>query len=313
MKWTHTAVCAVLALGGWPGATGLALAQPEARFEFRATKGGLSKDAVPLHVGLDIEPLYEADGSATRFDAEVRIRWRADTAMPALELHAKDLQFDAARLDGNLLPAPVVDDQRQRVRFDVPGGIAPGAHELLVRYRGLIGKSPEGLYSIASPSREGTRHVLATLLEPIGARRLLPLWDEPVFRVPFEVRVVVPAGLTAISNGEVVQREPMPPATADGPARERVSFAPTPAMPSYLLALFVGRFEAIEDASEAPLIRIHTMPGRSAEGRLALDATRKALREFQAYFAQPYPLPKLDQIALPGGFRGAMENWGAIA
>ena len=26
----------------------------------------------------------------------------------------------------------------------------------------------------------------------------------------------------------------------------------------------------------------------------------------------PYPLPKLDLIALPGGFGGAMENWGGI-
>ena len=110
-----------------------------------------------------------------------------------------------------------------------------------------------------------------------------------------------------------MQREALPPATPGGAARERISFAPTPAMPSYLLALFIGRFETIEDASEAPLIRIHTLPGRSAEGRLALGATRQVLREFQAYFAQPYPLRKLDQIALPGGFRGAMENWGAIA
>ncbi len=316
MRWTHATAGAVLALAGWPGATGLALAQPEARFEFRATPGALSKDAVPLHVALDIEPLFEADGSAARFKAEVRIRWRADATLPALELHAKDLQFDAARLDGELLPAPVVDDKLQRVRFDVPGGIARGEHELQASYRGTVGKSPDGLFSIASPSPQGIRHVLATQLEPIGARRVLPLWDEPLFRVPFEVRVVVPVGLQAISNGEIVKREALPPLSPDGPggaARERISFAPTPAMPSYLLALFIGRFESIEDATEAPLIRIHTVPGRSTEGRLALDATRKVLREFTAYFAQPYPLPKLDQIALPGGFNGAMENWGAIA
>src|SRR4029077_5256700 len=30
------------------------------------------------------------------------------------------------------------------------------------------------------------------------------------------------------------------------------------------------------------------------------------------YFGVPYPLPKLDQIALPGGFGGAMENLGGI-
>ena len=28
--------------------------------------------------------------------------------------------------------------------------------------------------------------------------------------------------------------------------------------------------------------------------------------------APPYPLPKLDEIAVPGGFGGAMENWGGI-
>src|SRR5204863_940715 len=30
------------------------------------------------------------------------------------------------------------------------------------------------------------------------------------------------------------------------------------------------------------------------------------------YFGFKYPLPKLDLIAVPGGFGGAMENWGGI-
>ena len=36
------------------------------------------------------------------------------------------------------------------------------------------------------------------------------------------------------------------------------------------------------------------------------------LRYYNDYFGVRYPLPKLDLIAVPGGFGGAMENWGGI-
>ena len=38
-------------------------------------------------------------------------------------------------------------------------------------------------------------------------------------------------------------------------------------------------------------------------GRYALEATAQILRYYNDYFGVAYPLPKLDQIALPGGFR----------
>src|SRR5439155_271466 len=41
-------------------------------------------------------------------------------------------------------------------------------------------------------------------------------------------------------------------------------------------------------------------------------ATAQILQYYNDYFGVAYPLPKLDQIALPGGFGGAMENWGGI-
>ena len=36
------------------------------------------------------------------------------------------------------------------------------------------------------------------------------------------------------------------------------------------------------------------------------------LKYYSEYFDSKYPLAKLDLIAVPGGFGGAMENWGAI-
>ncbi|HEX8787849.1 MAG TPA: M1 family aminopeptidase, partial [Telluria sp.] len=36
------------------------------------------------------------------------------------------------------------------------------------------------------------------------------------------------------------------------------------------------------------------------------------LADYDDYFGYPFPLPKLDSIAIPGAFSGAMENWGGI-
>ena len=39
---------------------------------------------------------------------------------------------------------------------------------------------------------------------------------------------------------------------------------------------------------------------------------QQILADYDDYFGYAFPLPKLDSIAIPGGFSGAMENWGAI-
>ena len=55
-----------------------------------------------------------------------------------------------------------------------------------------------------------------------------------------------------------------------------------------------------------------TTKGKAEMGRYALESAAKILHYYNDYFGVPYPLPKLDLIAIPGGFGGAMENWGGI-
>src|SRR5208283_4027193 len=57
---------------------------------------------------------------------------------------------------------------------------------------------------------------------------------------------------------------------------------------------------------------VWAVSGREEEGRTALANAQQILADFDDYFGYPFPLPKLDSIAIPGGFSGAMENWGAI-
>src|SRR5262249_51295559 len=92
-----------------------------------------------------------------------------------------------------------------------------------------------------------------------------------------------------------------------------VSFATSPPMSTYLVALFVGEMDVLEDSVDGIKLRIYTAKGKRARARYAMESTKQIVHYYNDYFGERYPLEKLDQIALPGGGGGAMENWGAIA
>jgi aminopeptidase N len=95
-------------------------------------------------------------------------------------------------------------------------------------------------------------------------------------------------------------------------AGKELHFAPTPSMSSYLNVLCAGELDAIEKTSQGVLHRVVTTRGKAELGRYALESSAQVTEYFNDYFGTPYPLPKLDEIAVPGGFGGAMENWGGI-
>ena len=97
-----------------------------------------------------------------------------------------------------------------------------------------------------------------------------------------------------------------------GGAAKRVTFAPTPKMSSYLFVLAAGELERLSGEVDGIAVGVVTTRGKREQGRFALDNAVRLLAYFNDYFGVKYPLPKLDLIAVPGGFGGAMENWGGI-
>lgn len=97
-----------------------------------------------------------------------------------------------------------------------------------------------------------------------------------------------------------------------------VKYATTPRMSTYLLAFIVGPFEYIEGFTSGeyngrPIkTRVYTLPGLSEQGRHALNVGMETLEYFAKVFELPYPLPKLDMVAIPDFDAGAMENWGLV-
>src|SRR4029079_13283584 len=97
-----------------------------------------------------------------------------------------------------------------------------------------------------------------------------------------------------------------------GTSLKEVRFASTPPMSSYLNVFVAGELDLIESRVGPTQIRVIATKGKAEFGRSALGASAEILKYYNDYFGVPYPLPKLDQIAIPGGFGGAMENWGGI-
>jgi aminopeptidase N len=92
-----------------------------------------------------------------------------------------------------------------------------------------------------------------------------------------------------------------------------ISFQVTPKMSTYLVAWVVGEFDYVEGKTKHGVpMRVYTPLGQAAKGAFALDVGIKVLDFFTDYFNIPYPLPKLDHIAIPDFSAGAMENWGLV-
>src|SRR3990167_3648991 len=296
------ALALALALCSWAGP---ATAQP--RFDFDQTPGLLSKHVRPSHYALQLV----LDPDAERFSGEVTIAVTVRQPVPHIVLHAHQLTARSTMLlggDGERALTVTADDKAQTWQLRPTDGqpIAAGTHRLRLAYDGRVQRSGAGLFGAPHQALGQPARLLATQLEAVYARRVFPAFDEPAFRSVFELAVRAPKGYEVLSN--------MPPASAvDEGAQVLHSFVPTPSMPSYLVAVAVGRFDALSGQAAGVPLRILTVPGKRDRAAYALKTTEQLLPYYNDYFGVPYALPKLDQLAVPSGRDGAMEDWGLIS
>jgi aminopeptidase N len=284
-------------------ATGAAVEKP---FSFDATPGQLPKNIVPQDYALHIVPDFEKFS----FTGSETIRIQVRQPSMRIMLNALDLEVQSATLgaehSARKTLKPVLDANRQTLSFELDAPLAPGSYELQIEYSGRINPQPQGLYYDRYPTAQGQKVLIGTQMEPTDARRMLPCWDEPAFRASFQLSVDLPAQLSAYSNMPAEQVEQI-----DGQHR-RIRFGRTPKMASYLIVLVAGELERLESEQDGVKLGIVTTENKRASAQYALNLTRDLLHYYNDYFGIRYPLPKLDQIAVPGGFGGAMENWGGI-
>ncbi|KXJ16551.1 Puromycin-sensitive aminopeptidase [Exaiptasia diaphana] len=198
------------------------------------------------------------------------------------------------------------DDETATLVF--PSDLPVGNGSIHLDFTGELNDKMKGFYRSKYIDNGQEKYCAVTQFEPTDARRAFPCWDEPAIKATFDVTLVVPKDLVALSNMNVIEENP-----ADDPSLKIVKYAQTPIMSTYLLAFVVGEYDYVEDQDQdGVLVRVYTPKGKSVQGKFALEVAVKTLPFYKEYFGISYPLPKMDLIAIADFAAGAMENWGLV-
>jgi aminopeptidase N len=262
----------------------------------------LPDTVVPEHYTLWFAPDLEKETFRGRQTIQAVVTQRTSS----ITLHAAELEFGEVRITsgGRTQTARVtLDPKAETATFTVPAPLAEGPVSIDVTYTGILNDKLRGFYI----SKANGRKYAVTQMEATDARRAFPSFDEPAFKATFDVSMMVDARDTAISNGRVIADTPGP-----EPGTHTISYARTPKMSTYLVAMIVGDFVCREGSSDGTAIRICSTPDKRDLTAFALEAAEHQLRFFNNYFGIKYPFGKLDIVAVPDFAAGAMENAGAI-
>ncbi|CAI6341716.1 unnamed protein product [Periconia digitata] len=275
----------------------------------------LPTNVKPLHYNLTLEPEFQNftyKGSVT-IDLDVV----EDTT--SITLNTLDLDVHSAKVesDGQTVsasPSLTHDESAQTTKVTFDQTISSGAKaSLTMTFTGTLNDNMAGFYRSSFKAADGSTTWMATTqMEPTDARRAFPCFDEPALKAEFTVTLVADDKMTCLSNMDVASEKTVDSQLGAG-KRKAVTFNKSPPMSTYLLAFIVGELNYIETSNFRVPVRVYAPKDRDIEhGRFSLELAARTLDFYEKTFASPFPLPKMDMVAIPDFSAGAMENWGLI-
>jgi cytosol alanyl aminopeptidase len=246
------------------------------------------------------------DPTSDDFTGTITSELEFTSASSVLWLNATEITIESAVLTvgADHLTARVIPVPKNFVGLAFPHDVS-GRASLAIKYRGKAhADDGDGIYR----AKERDEWYAFTQFENTSARQAFPCFDEPSYKVPWQITIHTKKDLVAVSN------MPSTGETDEPNGMKAVHFAETPALPSYLVAFAVGPFELVDAGKTAggTPIRIVVPHGRSADATYPAQATKPLLELLERYFGIPYPFAKLDIVAVSVFNAGAMENAGLI-
>lgn len=271
----------------------------------------LPTDVVPKHYDATLE--VDFDKFTFEGTCIIDLDVAKDTSSISLNTVELDIHSTTVHADGALVtssPKLSYDEDTQTTTIDLGTGLTKGQKvQLKHTYTGQLNDKMAGFYR--SKRRDG-KYLAVTQFEATDARRALPCFDEPALKAEFTVTLIADEGMTCLSNMDVADETSID-SKITGGKRKKVTFNRSPRMSTYLLAFIVAELKSIEtDKFRLPIKVWMTPEQNESDGQFALEVAAKTLAFYEKAFQAPYPLPKMDMVAIPDFAAGAMENWGLV-
>nr|XP_034185647.1 aminopeptidase Ey [Osmia lignaria]XP_034185648.1 aminopeptidase Ey [Osmia lignaria]XP_034185650.1 aminopeptidase Ey [Osmia lignaria] len=254
------------------------------------------------------------------FNGEVKILVNVTEDTRNITLHAVDMMIDvdftnikeysATSNNSNTvrIRGQKNDTERQFHVIRTSDTLKRGKQYVLhLKFVGYLKDYLQGFYRSSYTIDGQTRWIATTQFQPTDARRAFPCFDEPALKARFQISIARPRNMTSISNMPR-KGEPMP--VPGLPSYMWDHYERSVPMSTYLVAFIVSDFEVLK--SESGNFRVWARREAIEQAQYCLKIGPKILEYYEDYFKIEFPLPKIDNVALPDFSAGAMENWGLI-
>ena len=167
----------------------------------------------------------------------------------------------------------------------------------------------EGLHRFVDPV--DSEVYLYSQFETADAKRMFACFDQPDIKAVFDMTVTAPVHWEVVSNGATVSVQ------RNGDVAVH-TFATTPKMSTYLVALIAGPYAVWRDVyhdeyGEIPLgIFCRASLAEHMDAQRLFTETKQGFGFYHSNFGVPYAFGKYDQLFVPEFNAGAMENAGAV-
>ncbi|MCC0177319.1 M1 family metallopeptidase [Waterburya agarophytonicola K14] len=247
-------------------------------------------DHIFLDLILDI-PNQSFKGTCTTTITPVR------PGITHLTMDGVDLTIESVLIDGI---SQEFDYDGEEVEIYLQQPTTDAAIKVEIAYS--VDRPQRGLYFITPDEDYPSKPTQVwTQGEDEDSRFWFPCFDYPGQLATSEIRVQVPVGFRAISNGELINKEEVDNGVIYHWSQQQVH-------PTYLMTLAVGDFAEIADEWRGKPITYYVEKGREEDGKRSMGKTPRMVEFLSQKYGYEYPYPKYAQVCVDDFIFGGMEN-----